>query len=332
MTVREISCEIERNTLSPYAALSEKSKGRREYIEPCPIRTEFQRDRDKIIHSKSFRRLKHKTQVFITPEGDHYRTRLTHTLEVSQIARTIARALRLNEDLTEAISLGHDLGHTPFGHAGERALCEVASFNFRHNEQSFRVCDKLENGKGLNLTWEVLDGIKCHTGLQMPKTLEGEIIRYADKIAYVNHDIDDAIRGGVIKLSDLPKKSLDILGRTHSERIDTLICDVIAESEGKEHIKMSEKVENAMMTLRKYLFENVYNIGSSAKTEEGKAEKIIKILFAHFMENPTEVSNVTLADTLFEREEKIVDYIAGMTDRYAVFVYEKLFIPKGWNK
>lgn len=332
MTVREKTQEIERNTLSEYAALSEKTRGRKEYAPLCPLRTEFQRDRDKIIHSKSFRRLKHKTQVFITPEGDHYRTRLTHTLEVSQIARTIARALRLNEDLTEAIALGHDLGHTPFGHAGERALSEVASFNFRHNEQSFRVCDCLEDGKGLNLTWEVLDGIKCHTGLQMPKTLEGEIIRYADKIAYINHDIDDAIRGGVIKLSHLPKDAIEILGKTHSARINTLICDVINESEGKAHIKMSDRVEGAMMALRKYLFENVYNIGSTAKTEEGKAQQIIKILFSYFMENSGDVSGVNAADSLLDREKKIVDYIAGMTDRYAVYVYEKLFIPKGWNK
>lgn len=332
MTIREKTYEIERLTLSDRATLSENTKGRKKPVTPCDIRTDFQRDRDKIIHSKSFRRLKHKTQVFITPEGDHYRTRLTHTLEVAQIARTIARALRLNEDLTEAIALGHDLGHTPFGHAGERALCEVSSFGFRHNEQSFRLCDKVENGTGLNLTAEVLDGILHHTGEGTPSTLEGQILRFADKIAYINHDIDDAVRGGVIKISDLPQDALETIGFTHSERISTLIHDIISSSEDSDKIIMSKEISDAMYALRGYLFKNVYNINSSAKTEEGKAENVIKILYSHFMKNTNEVANVNPSDSPEEKERKVIDYIACMTDRYAVYVFEKLFIPRGWNK
>lgn len=332
MNIREKTYEIERLTLSERATLSENTKGRKNPSEPCDIRTDFQRDRDKIIHSKSFRRLKHKTQVFITPEGDHYRTRLTHTLEVAQIARTIARALRLNEDLTEAIALGHDLGHTPFGHAGERALGEVSTFGFRHNEQSFRLCDKAEDGTGLNLTEEVLDGIVNHTGSGLPYTLEGQILRFADKIAYINHDIDDAVRGGVIKVSDLPQDALKALGYTHSERIETLILDIIKSSEHGDKITMSSEVSDAMYALRGYLFQNVYNINSSAKTEEGKAEHLIKILYSHFMKNKNEVASICDDDTKEEAERKVIDYIAGMTDRYAVYVFEKLFIPKGWSK
>ncbi len=332
MTIRERTYEIERMTLSSRAMLSENTKGRKRAVEPCSVRTDFQRDRDKIIHSKSFRRLKHKTQVFITPEGDHYRTRLTHTLEVAQIARTIARALRLNEDLTEAIALGHDLGHTPFGHAGERALNEVCTGGFKHNEQSFRLCDKVEGGEGLNLTWEVLDGILHHTGTDMPATLEGQILRYADKIAYINHDIDDAVRGGVIKISDLPRHAISLLGKTHSDRIETLILDIIENSMDKDEISMSREVSDAMYALRSYMFENVYNIGSSAKTEEGKAENVIKMLFSHFMSNQREVSTVLPGDSYIEVEQKIIDYIAGMTDRYAGYVFEKLYIPKGWSK
>lgn len=332
MTIRERTYEIERLTLSPYAMLSEKTKGRKNYSEPCSVRTDFQRDRDKIIHSKSFRRLKHKTQVFITPEGDHYRTRLTHTLEVSQIARTIARALRLNEDLAEAIALGHDLGHTPFGHAGERALSEVCTGGFCHNEQSFRLCDLVENGVGLNLTAEVLDGIRHHTGTKMPETLEGKIIRFADKIAYINHDIDDAVRGKVIKISDLPRRALELLGKSHSDRIETLILDIINNSVDKNDIIMSKEISDAMYQLRSYMFENVYSVGSSAKTEEGKAENVIKILFSHFMENPAEVPAILPSDSFLDREQKVIDYIAGMTDRYAVYIFEKIYIPKGWNK
>jgi len=332
LTIREKTYEIEKLTLSDRATLSENTRGRKHPVDVCDIRTDFQRDRDRIIHSKSFRRLKHKTQVFITPEGDHYRTRLTHTLEVAQIARTIARALRLNEDLTEAIALGHDLGHTPFGHAGERALDEVCSGKFRHNEQSFRLCDKVENGTGLNLTAEVLDGILHHTGEGIPYTLEGQILRFADKIAYINHDIDDAIRGGVIKLGDLPQDALKTLGLSHSDRIETLILDIINNSVDSDIIKMSSEISEAMYALRKYLFANVYNINSSAKTEEGKAENVIKILYSHFMNNKCEVSTVSCEDCAEEAERKVIDYIAGMTDRYAVYVFEKLYIPKGWNK
>ena len=283
MNIREQLEEIERATLSPFATLSSETKGREIPTPSCDFRTEFQRDRDKIIHSKAFRRLKHKTQVFITPEGDHYRTRLTHTLEVAQIARTIARALRVNEDLTEAIALGHDLGHTPFGHEGERALDRVSRSGFRHNEQSLRVVEVLENGCGLNLTKEVRDGILCHSGDIKPSTIEGEIICLADRIAYINHDIDDAIRGGIIAEETLPEECVTVLGDTHSKRIDTMVRDVIQNSAGKPHISMSQTVESAMHTLRAYMFETVY-IGSEAKTEEKKAGDMIASLFYFFWE------------------------------------------------
>jgi len=310
------------------------SRGRQNKIEPCDIRTEFQRDRDRIIHSKAFRRLKHKTQVFIAPEGDHYRTRLTHTLEVAQIARTIARALRLNEDLTEAVALGHDLGHTPFGHAGERALREVCRTGFNHNEQSLRVVRLLEGGKGLNLTEEVCDGILCHTwDKREAYTLEGRIIKYADKIAYINHDIDDALRGGVIKESDIPYEAASILGKSHSDRIDTLIRDIIKESIGKNDIVMSKSVFNAMDVLHEYLFANVYNRGSSAKREEGKAEDVVKELYRYYYSHPDKIDGFReINDENFTIEKQVTDYIASMTDRYAVHIYSELFIPKSWNR
>ncbi len=333
MNIRERIEENEKKLLSPYAALSSNTKGRRFPSEKCEIRTEFQRDRDRIIHSKAFRRLKHKTQVFIAPDGDHFRTRLTHTLEVAQIARTIARSLMLNEDLTEAMALGHDLGHTPFGHSGERMLNELCENGFKHNEQSVRVCELLENGKGLNLTFEVLDGIAHHTGSTMPQTLEGHILRYADRIAYINHDIDDALRAGIIKTSDLPAACLDVLGQTHSQRIDTMIKDIIRTSSGKPEIKMSQKVQTAMDDLRKYMFDNVYIVGDQRSTEEWKAKSIIKSLFEYFSVYPDEVPFYReLKERGFTTVEMVTDYIAGMTDKYALYVYTKIFIPKSTDK
>ncbi len=330
MDIRRQQEENERKTLSPFATLSAETKGRQRPSVPCDIRTEFQRDRDKIIHSKAFRRLKHKTQVFITPEGDHYRTRLTHTLEVAQIARSIARALRLNEDLTEAIALGHDLGHTPFGHEGERALNRVSNLGFQHNEQSLRVVDVLENGTGLNLTEEVRDGILCHTGDRMPSTPEGEIICLADRIAYINHDIDDAIRGGIIQESALPEECIHILGKSHSKRIDTMVRDIIQNSMDKPHVTMSDEIRDAMLTLRAYMFEAVY-IGSEAKAEEKKAGDMIASLFGFFMENYTLLPGGREGEEE-GKERKILDYIAGMTDTFATHIYKKYFIPKGWYR
>ena len=329
MNIRERTEEIERITLSKYAMLSENTKGRKMPAAKCDVRTEYQRDRDKIIHSKAFRRLKHKTQVFITPEGDHYRTRLTHTLEVAQIARTIARALRLNEDLTEAMALGHDLGHTPFGHAGEYALDEVCPFGFKHYEQSLRVVDVLENGEGLNLTYEVRDGILNHTGDMCASTLEGVILKFADRIAYINHDIDDALRGGIIKNDELPGECIRVLGSSHGERIDTMIKDIIINSMDRPEIKMSDEVIGAMNVLRKFMFDCVY-IGSAAKNEEGKAQYVVKRLYEHFVKNPDEIPK---SESLSETPERMaVDYIAGMTDRYAMYIYKQLFLPKAWYK
>lgn len=329
MTIREMTEKIERDTLSPFATLSENTKGRKESAPLCDIRTEFQRDRDKIIHSKAFRRLKHKTQVFITPEGDHYRTRLTHTLEVSQIARTIVRCLRLNEDLVEAMAMGHDLGHTPFGHAGESALNELCSDGFRHNEQSVRVVDVLEN---LNLTAEVIDGIANHTGDCDAATLEGTVLKYADRIAYINHDIDDACRGGIISENDIPLGIKKILGETHSERIDTLVRDIVNSSSGTNRILMSEEIEDAMNALRKFMFENVY-IGSTAKIEEVKVKGIIEGLFTYFCENAVRLPLQTQETAWKEGIERAVcDYIAGMSDKFAVYTYNDIYVPRSWNK
>jgi len=325
--------EVERREagyLSRYAVLSARTRGRAFPEEPCLVRTEFQRDRDRIIHSKAFRRLKHKTQVFIAPEGDHYRTRLTHTLEVAQIARTVARALRLNEDLTEAIALGHDLGHTPFGHAGEEVLNKVFPPGFRHNEQSLRIVEKLEGDKGLNLTWEVRDGILNHTGPGKPATLEGRIVKIADRIAYINHDIDDAIRAGIIGVADLPRESIQILGDRHKTRINTMVLDLIEQSWDKPEIAMSETVRQATDELRNFLFQHVY-IGSLAKKEEQKARRIIKILYQYYLENP--------ASLPLEQQKKaereglarcVVDYVAGMTDRFAIKTFENYFLPLPW--
>lgn len=330
MNIREMLEEREKDTLSKYAVLSANSKGRTFPQEKCPLRTEFQRDRDRIIHCKAFRRLKHKTQVFIAPRGDHYRTRLTHTLEVSQIARTIARSLHLNEDLTEAMSLGHDLGHTPFGHKGEEALNSLCSEGFTHYLQSLRVVDILEGGKGLNLTYEVRDGIANHTGKCMPHTLEGKILKYADKFAYINHDIDDSIRGGIITEADLPKSSSEILGGKHGERINTLIFDIIKCSDGKNDICMSSEVESAMYELRSFLFERVYN-SEEKRIEELKGINLITALFEYFTKNldklPDEYKNFL---NEYSAERVVCDYIAGMSDPYAVSLYKELFVPRSW--
>jgi len=317
----------EAETLSPYASLSKNSKGRRKQETECDIRTVFQHDRDRIIHCKAFRRLKHKTQVFIAPTGDHYRTRLTHTLEVAQIARTIARSLALNEDLTEAIALGHDLGHTPFGHAGEEALNEVSSKGFAHNIQSLRVVDVLED---LNLTYEVRDGILNHTGEKIPRTLEGQIVRIADRIAYINHDIDDALRAGIIVQDDLPEDSLKLLGETHSKRIDTMVRDMIQASWMKERIQLSPEIERATDILREYLFANVY-IGSKAKVEENKVKWLIQNLFSYYLKYPEEISHeFKQKEDSADREQLVIDYIAGMTDHYAINRGQDLFVPVPW--
>lgn len=321
--------QLELTTLSPLAAKSAQTKGRQYEIAPCSMRTDYQRDRDRILHCKSFRRLKHKTQVFLSPEGDHYRTRLTHTLEVSQIARTIARCLRLNEDLTEAIAYGHDLGHTPFGHAGERVLNELTG-HFEHNEQSLRVVEVLEGGSGLNLTYEVRDGILKHKRGQKPCTLEGMVVNLSDRIAYVNHDIDDALRAGI--LLELPGEYRNAFGSTHGERINAMINDVVVNSEGKDGIFMSPKKEVLFEELRQFLFDNVY-FGSAAKSEEGKSEQIIRLMFAHFKDKPDDMGeNSRQRIKEYGLMQTITDYIAGMTDRFAVRVFEDLYIPKGWKK
>lgn len=323
--------ENERKMLSPYAALSANSRGRTREEGKCSIRTDFQRDRDRIIYSKTFRRLKHKTQVFLSPEGDHYRTRLTHTLEVAQIGRTIARCLRLNEDLTEAIALGHDLGHTPFGHTGERVLNEICPHGFKHNEQSLRVVDVLEKGRGLNLTWEVRDGILNHTGEGAPATLEGQIIRFADRIAYINHDIDDAIRGKVIDESDLPAECIKVLGKTHGNRINNMILNIIENSSDYSGIRMSDEFQQATDALRDFMFRNVY-VNSVAKKEEGKAKEIIRGLYFHMRENTSllnEEFRERLKDTDVDRV--VCDYIAGMTDRFAVKKFCDIFVPASWE-
>ncbi len=319
----------EKETLSEFATLAINSLGRDVDEQQCDIRTVFQRDRDRIIHSKAFRRLEHKTQVFISPEGDHYRTRLTHTLEVAQIGRTIARALRLNEDLTEAIALGHDLGHTPFGHSGEKALNEVSDCGFKHYEQSIRVVEHLENkGKGLNLTKEVRDGILNHPTKGKPSTLEGKVIRLSDKIAYINHDIDDAIRAKIITDEDLPKDVIEVLGKTSRQRISRIIHDIVKQSTGINDIIMSDDMYLAMQKLRSYMFKNVY-LGSKAKEETGKAENMVKQLYHYYMENNDELPDEFRCEDCGERQ--VIDYIAGMTDRYSISKYKSLFIPKSWR-
>lgn len=333
MSIRENLERMEEISLSPFATLSVKSRGRDREEPQCDIRPVFQRDRDRILHCKSFRRLKHKTQVFLSPKGDHYRTRLTHTLEVSQNARTIAKALRLNEDLVEAIALGHDLGHTPFGHAGERILNELCDEGYRHNEQSVRIVEKLEkDGKGLNLTWEVRDGILNHQTSMMPHTLEGKIVRLSDKIAYINHDIDDAIRAKVMSEEDIPLEIRKVLGMTTKERLNTLIHNIIMNSMGKNDIVMSEEIGGAMQDLRKFMFQKVYT-NPAAKGEEAKAERLLCELYAHYMGHieilPEQYQRMHSEG---EKKERVVcDYISGMTDQYAVAKYREFFLPKAWE-
>lgn len=330
LNIREQSELFEEQVLSSNATLSKNSKGRQRFEEKCSLRTDFARDRDRIVHSKAFRRLKHKTQVFISLDNDHFRTRLIHTLEVSQIARTVAHALRLNEDLVEAIALGHDLGHTPFGHSGERALNDLSPVGFKHYEQSLRVVDILEkDGEGMNLTFEVRDGIKNHTGDNVSATPEGKIIKYADRIAYINHDIDDAIRAGVISANDLPCEIVSALGNSKSERINTLVKSIVDNS--KEDIVMDEKVEKYYLALHEYLFEAVYK-NPVAKSEEEKVLGIVEGLFNYFKANPKKLSDEYLK--IYEQEgadRAISDYIAGMTDHYAITIYSNIYIPKAWS-
>lgn len=333
MTIREQMEQRELEYLSPYAALSMKSKGRARAEEPCDIRPAFQRDRDRIVHCKAFRRMKQKTQVFLLPSGDHYRTRLTHTLEVSQNARTIAKALRLNEDLTEAISLGHDLGHTPFGHSGERALNNICQSGFHHNEQSIRVVELLEkDGRGLNLTWEVRDGILNHQTKGRPSTLEGKIVRLSDKIAYINHDIDDAVRGGIITEEEIPKELRKVLGTGSKARLNRLVHDVITNSMDRDDIVMSKEVSEAMQELRQYMFSNVYK-NPMAKGEENKAIHMVENLYFYYEDHEEELPELyrDLMDMGHSKEQVVCDYIAGMTDNYAVQKFEELFVPQAWK-
>ncbi|MCX7944790.1 MAG: deoxyguanosinetriphosphate triphosphohydrolase [Deltaproteobacteria bacterium] len=348
MKIREETERIEHIILCEYATFSDKSKGRLREERPCPIRAAFQHDRDKILHSKAFRRLKHKTQVFLAPVGDHYRTRLTHTLEVSQIARTIARALRLNEDLTEAIALGHDLGHTPFGHAGERVLNNILKDKggFHHTVQSLRVVDLIErDGNGLNLTYETRDGILKHSkgkgniygqkeNNSNPETLEGEIVRLSDLIAYVNHDIDDALRAGILQVDERLSRLLNIIGKTHSERINNLVIDTIQNSifDKEPHIRMSDKMYIALKELRDYLFEKVYE-NPIVNAELVKAQRVIEELYNYFISHKDEFyERYSMKYCVSEELDRaVVDYISGMTDGFAMELYEKLFIPRGWS-
>ena len=332
MNIRETLERWEQEYLSPYAMHSVDSKGRQRPEEQCDIRTVFQRDRDRIIHCKAFRRLKDKTQVFLTPEGDHYRTRLTHTLEVSQNARTIARALRMNEELVEAIALGHDLGHTPFGHAGERALNRICPYGFEHNAQSVRTVELLEKqGKGLNLTYEVRDGIFNHQTVGKPCTLEGKIVRFSDKIAYIHHDMDDAIRGGILKESDVPKEIGDVIGYTTGERLDHFIHDIVTTSFGKNDIMMSEPIADAMQKLRDFMFERVYQ-NPEAKSEEGKAEVLMETLYQYYLKHLDDLSDefLKLLSEGEPREKVVCDYVGAMSDRFAIAKYEEIYIPRSW--
>lgn len=323
-------CDI----LSPFAMRAKDTRGRLVPEEECDIRTAYMRDRDRIVHCKSFRRLKDKTQVFLAPQGDHYRTRLMHTLEVSQTARTAAKALRLNEDLVEAIALGHDLGHTPFGHAGERALNRAASIGFKHAEQSLRIVDVLEkDGTGLNLTWEVRDGILNHGTDCHPATLEGQVVRFCDKISYVHHDMDDAERAGLLSESDIPERLRKLLGYSTRERLNTFIHDLVENSEGKDHIEMSEEIDSAMFELRQFLYDNLYT-NPAAKSEEKKAEEMVEQLFHFYAAHPEEmtyeyVRRVREGETA---ERAALDYISGMTDQYSMMKFREIYIPKSWDK
>ena len=331
-TLRDIFYEREEATLSSRAFLTKNTKGRDVWCKPCSNRTEFQRDRDRIIHSKSFRRLTNKTQVFICPAGEHYRTRLTHTLEVAQIARIIARALLLNEDLCEAGALGHDLGHTPFGHAGERVMQKCFSSDFTHYKQSLRVVEKLENnGEGLNLTWEVRDAIVNHTGDNTAATLEGAVMRFADRIAYINHDIDDACRAGILCLDDIPKDITDVLGNAHGMRINTMVTSVIMASTDSDKIRMTPEVAEATDALRDFLFKNVY-FNSEAKKEEEKAMVLLEALFGYFEKHPEKMPGVYKENLKHESVVRCVcDFLSSMTDRYAINLYKEIFIPSVWH-
>lgn len=331
-SIKERTYAIEDAFLSPYACKSKNTLGRDREEEPCVMRTEFQRDRDRIIYCKSFRRLKNKTQVFFSPEGDHYITRLTHTFDVSQIARSIARTLSLNEDLAEAIALGHDLGHTPFGHSGERILDKLVPAGFRHNEQSVRVVEVLEkDGRGLNLTKEVKDGILNHPKSGAPATLEGKCVSYADRVAYINHDLDDAIRAGILTENDVPSSVKKILGNTSKERINTAISSIYRNSAGKNFVKMESEVEEASERLRSFMFERVY-LSPTAKGEEEKAERMLTETYLYFVKNPEKLphSYLKFLDK-FSKEQVVCDYLSSMTDRYAVYTFNKIFVPKGWT-
>jgi dGTPase len=333
MTIREELEKREHEILAPWASFSDTSRGRARQEAQCDIRPVYQRDRDRILHTKSFRRLKGKTQVFLTPDGDHYRERMTHTLEVSQNARTIAKALRLNEDLVEAIALGHDLGHTPFGHAGERALDRVCPEGFAHNEQSLRIVDELErSGRGLNLTAEVRDGIVNHQTRCMPFTLEGQVVRFSDKIAYIHHDMDDAIRAGILKDDDVPGEVARVIGRTLGERLDCLVHDIISTSKGRDVVEMSPEVAEAMQKMRSFMYENLYT-NQVVKSEEARAEALVEALYKYYRGRPE-----LLPDYLLKKEEEgasrdriVCDFISAMTDRFAISTYQELFIPKTWT-
>ncbi len=332
MTIREeLEC-AEKAVLSPLAAFAEGAGKRRITEEACDIRTCFQRDTDRIVHSKSFRRLKHKTQVFLQPEGDHYRTRMTHTIEVARISRTIARALRLNEDLTEAIAFGHDLGHTPFGHAGERALANISREGFEHNEQSLRVVDILErDGAGLNLCAEVRDGILCHTGSKLPDTLEGRVVRLSDRIAYINHDVDDAIRAGILSEADIPDEIKTVTGDSYGKRIDSIIRDVIAASRESGEIEMSSTMYFVMESFRDFMFDRVYK-NPVAKSEESKVEGMLSMIFDYYIKDPSKLPSDYLS--YLDRycpERVICDYIAGMSDTYLLYMFNNLFVPGSWS-
>jgi dGTPase len=321
--------EREQQWLSPHAVRSYETRGREKHEEACSVRTPFQRDRDRIVHSKSFRRLKHKTQVFVAPEGDHYRTRLTHTLEACGIARTVARALRLNEDLTEAIGLGHDLGHPPFGHAGEEtldaALKDRCGGHFRHNDHSLRVVDVLErDGEGLNLTEQVRDGILNHTGSRKPATLEGQVVKLVDRVAYINHDIDDALRAGILQPEDLPAEEIELLGPTGSQRIDTLVRDIVEHSEGGEEISQGREVGQAMLRLRKFMFDRVY-LGPAALREQDRVQRTMRGLFDHYLAHPGEIPS---RDPGASDCQRVADYIAGMTDRFCIAKFTELTVPE----
>ena len=333
MNIREEMEQREMELLSPYAAHSRDSRGRDRYEEECDIRTVYQRDRDRILHCKSFRRLKDKTQVFLAPQGDHYRNRLTHTLEVSQTARTIAKALRLNDDLVEAIALGHDLGHTPFGHAGERALDRVCPLGFAHYRQSIRVVECLEkNGEGLNLTWEVRDGILNHRTSGSPHTLEGQIVRLCDKISYIHHDMDDAQRAGVITEDDIPITLRLLLGENTKERLNTFIHDIVDNSRGKDTIRMSPEIEEGLRDLRNIMFQNVY-LNPVAKEEKEKAENLVEALYGYYSTKPDQMSEEykRLLRDGEEMNRVVCDYISGMTDQYSMEKFRDIFVPKGWS-